>query len=79
IGPVVGAGGGGGGGFAAGTPMGRLIQALGGNQAVQAILGGGGGGFGGGGAPTVSSGSFLVTIEIGGVKYSQPLTVEGMP
>ena len=82
IGPVVGAGGpgGGGGGFGAGTPLGRLVQALGGNQAVQAILGGGGGGgFGGGGVPIVGSGSFLVTIEVGGVKYSQPLTVEGMP
>lgn len=81
IGPVVGAGGGGGGGgggFGAGTPLGRLVQALGGGQAVNAILGGGGGGFGGGGAQTVGSGSFLVTIEIGGVKHSRPLTVEAM-
>jgi photosystem II stability/assembly factor-like uncharacterized protein len=87
IGPVVGAGGGGGGGgggFGAGTPMGRLVQALGGAQAIAGILGGGGGGAGGGGfgggggAPIVGTGSFLVTIEAGSFRQSQPLAVEAL-
>jgi photosystem II stability/assembly factor-like uncharacterized protein len=84
IGPVLpaggGGGGGGGGGFGgqmAGTPLGQLVQALGGNQALAAALGGGGG-FGGGGAQPVAAGTYLVTIEVGGVKHSQPLKVEGM-
>lgn len=79
-GPGGGGGGGGGGGFGAGTPLGQLVQALGGNQAVQAILGGGGGGFGGGGGiPLVGTGSFVVTLEAGSTRQSQTLRVEGMP
>jgi photosystem II stability/assembly factor-like uncharacterized protein len=80
LGGAGGGGGGGGGAFGQGTPMGRLIQALGGNQAVQALLGGGGGGFGGGGGvPLVGTGTFTVTIDVGGARQTQVLRVEGMP
>jgi hypothetical protein len=62
-----------------------LIQALGGFQAIQGLLGGGfgagggggfGGGGGGGGGPTVEPGDYLVVLDIGGQKYTRKLRVE---
>lgn len=74
-GPVIrpgpGGGGGGGGGFGS-TPIGQIVQRLGGFQTVQAMLGG----TPGGGASTALPGDYLVTVTVGGQTLRQKLRVE---
>jgi photosystem II stability/assembly factor-like uncharacterized protein len=74
-----GPGGGGGGGGFGGTPVGQIVQALGGFQAVQGLIpgftGGGGGPGGGGGAPMVQPGEFLVSVTVAGKTMTQKLRV----
>jgi hypothetical protein len=72
-----GGGGGGGGGGLGGNP---LVQALGGFQGLQAILGGGGGGGGGGfggggGGPVVDPGDYKIVLDVGGQKYVRTVKV----
>ncbi len=74
-GPVIQAGQGGGGGGFSGTPIGQLVQGLGGFQAVQGMLGTGGG-FGGGGQPLAAPGEYLVTVTVAGQTLRQKLTVD---
>ncbi|MGE3617685.1 MAG: WD40/YVTN/BNR-like repeat-containing protein, partial [Gemmatimonadales bacterium] len=68
---------GGGGGGLGGTAVGRIVQGLGGFQAVGPLLGrGGGGGFGGGGGGSVDPGTYKVVLMVGGQTLTTTIRVE---